>query len=73
MKKFTGSRFLVVKQLKAVIRETIPKLETSEQAEQLESHIYTARKGGILSDTEYLEMKKAINKVCKVNNWPEIK
>lgn len=69
MKKPTGSRALIVKQLKKVLREAIPRLETLEQAQQLESQIYLARSNGILSDSEYQELSLAINEVCHAQGW----
>lgn len=69
MKKPTGSRALIVKQLKKVICEAIPRLETPEQADQMETQIFNARCAGILTDSEYLEMSVAIKEVCQAQGW----
>lgn len=69
MKKPTGSRFLIVQQLKKVLREAIPRIQTFEEAHNLECELYRCRCAKILSDTEYLEFSTAIRQVCVLNGW----
>ena len=69
MKKPTGSRFLIVQQLKKVLREAIPRIQSLEEANSLESEVYCARSGKILSDKAYLEFCSAIKEVCVLNGW----
>lgn len=69
MRKPTGSRFLVVRQWKKVVREAIPRLESPASAELLEAEIYRARSGGMISDSEYMEYKNQIVQVYQNNNW----
>lgn len=69
MKKPTGSRFLIVQQLKKVLREAIPRIQTLEEANSLESEIYCARSNKILTDKEYQEYTAAIKQVCILQGW----
>lgn len=69
MKKPSGSRFLIVQQLRKVLREAIPRITTFEEAQALEAECYRARSGGILSDKEYLEFSGAIKKICSDEGW----
>lgn len=76
MKVPTGSRFLIVQQLKKVLREAIPRIQTIDEANSLESEIYRARSNKIISDKEYLEYTAAIKEVCTLqgltNGDPEV-
>ena len=69
MKKPTGSRFLIVQQLKKVLREAIPRIQTMDEANSLESEIYRARSNNILTDKEYQEYITAIKEVCILQGW----
>lgn len=69
MKKPTGSRFLIVQQLKKVLREAIPRIQTMYEANSLESEIYRARSHNILTDKEYQEYITAIKEVCILQGW----
>lgn len=69
MKVPTGSRFLIVQQLKKVIREAIPRIQSLEEANSLESECYRARTGKILTDKEYQDYVAAIKEVCILNGW----
>lgn len=51
MRKPTGSRALLIKQLKEVISDVIPRLESLDQADQLELEIERCRKAGMFDDT----------------------
>lgn len=69
MKKPTGSRFLIVQQLKKVLCESIPRIQTMDEANSLESEIYRARTNNILTDKEYQEYIAAIKDVCILQGW----
>lgn len=69
MKKPIGSRFLIVQQLKKVLREAIPRIQTLDEANSLESEIYRARSNNILTDKEYQEYTAAIKEVCILHGW----
>lgn len=69
MKRPTGSRFLIVQQLKKVLREAIPRIQTLDEANSLESEIYRARSNNILTDKEYQEYTAAIKQVCIQQGW----
>lgn len=71
MKSPTGSKYLLIKQLKKVIREAIPRLETPEQADELTDHIEALRKKGALSNVEAQEMFDAIIEVRSLHGWSE--
>lgn len=69
MKKPTGSRFLIVQQLKKVLREAIPRIQTFDEANALEAELYRARSGKILTDKEFVEYSEAIKQVCILKGW----
>ena len=69
MKKPTGSRFLLKKQLVKVLYEAIPRLETPEQADELECSIVSAHRGGILSDKDYYQLTKMLSEVRSSHGW----
>lgn len=64
-----GSRFLLVKQLKKVIREAIPRLENKEQADKLFSQVSTLFGYGFLTESEYKDYSDAIIEVCNLQGW----
>lgn len=67
--KPNGSRFAIVMQLKKVLREAIPRIQTFEEAHKLECELYRCRSAKILNDTEYLEFSNAIRQVCVLKGW----
>ena len=69
MRKPSGSRFMIVQQLKKVLREAIPRIDSYEAAQALEAECYRARSGGILSDKEYREFSGAIKQICQDEGW----
>ena len=69
LKKPTGSRFLIVQQLKKVLREAIPRIQSLDEANSLESEIFRARSNKILTDKEYQEYTAAIKEVCILQGW----
>lgn len=64
-----GSRFLLVKQLKKVIREAIPRLENKEQADKLFTQVSTLFAYGLLTELEYEDYSNAIIEVCNLQGW----
>ena len=64
-----GSRFLLVKQLKKVIRDTIPRLENKEQADKLFSQVSTLFAYGLLTESEYKDYSDAIIEICNLQGW----
>ena len=64
-----GSRFLLVKQLKKVIREAIPRLENKEQADKLFTQVSTLFAYGLLTESEYKDYSDAIIEVCNLQGW----
>lgn len=69
MKKPYLSRSSAIMQLKSVIRATIPKLESPEQAETLSADLYRAKLGGLISDAEYFSFLSQIHEKYLSNNW----
>ena len=69
MKRPTGSRYLIIKQLIKVMQKTIERLDSSEAADQLENEIHRARKGAILDDKTANEMLQRINQIRDENGW----
>lgn len=69
MKKPTGSKFLLRKQLLKVISDSIPRLNSPAEAELLEAEIERMRHNGICSDTQYLEWKRQIKEVYRAQYW----
>ena len=69
MKVPSGSRFLIIQQLKKVLRDAIPRLQSLEEANALEVEIYRARSNKILNDKEYLEFHNGIQQVVRLNGW----
>lgn len=69
MKKPSGSKFLLRKQLLKVISEAIPRLSSPAEGELLAAEIVRMRQTGICSDTQYLEFMKQIKEVYQAHNW----
>lgn len=68
-RKPTAAQQKVFDQLMTVIPESIAKLETPAQAEQMESHIYRMRHGGMISDQTYQIWLNAIKLQYYKNGW----
>ena len=58
-----NSRALVIRQLKKVIWTAIPRLNSMDACDQLESEILRARKGGLIDDKECVAMQQAITEM----------
>ena len=68
-KKPTGSRYLIIWQLCEVIEDAIPRLETPEQADEMEANIHTMWKQGIINDAQYNKWKNGLLEVRKYYHW----
>ena len=68
-RKPTAAQQKVFDQLMTAIPVTIEKLETPAQAEQMESHIYRMRTGGMISDQTYQTWLNAIKQQYIKNEW----
>lgn len=69
MKKPNGSRFAIVMQLKKVVREAIPRLQSFEEANALETQLFRMRSNKIITDKEFVEYSEAIKSVCILHGW----
>lgn len=56
MPKMVGSKFMITQQLKKVFRESIPRIQSFEEAQQMEAELRRARSGKIFDDKTYLEL-----------------
>lgn len=56
MKRPTGSRALLVRRLKKVLQEAIPRVSSVEEADTLEYEILRCRKSGLFDDAVSAEM-----------------
>lgn len=65
----TGSRYLIIKQVTKVVRESIERLDTPENANQLEAEILRARKGNIFDDRTAQEMLDNIAEIRRIQGW----
>lgn len=63
------NKYLIMKQWFKVLDAVIPNLQTYEQAVELESNLYNARTGGMISDSEYAKYSGMLKETCKNNNW----
>lgn len=68
-RKPTSAQQKVFDQLIAVIPEAINRLETPAEAENMESHIFRLRNGGMISDQMYQIWLNAIKEKYKENHW----
>ena len=59
-------------QVIAVLPETIARCETSAQLEQMETHVYRLRSGGLITDREYQEFQRQILNVYLEKNITKI-
>lgn len=66
MKRPTGSRSLLVKQLVKVIDESIPRLQSAELAEQLDTQIHTLWKQGVIDDAQYQTWRNRFWEIQKI-------
>lgn len=69
MKKLSGPRSLLIKQLKKVFQESIERLQTPAEADRFEFEIQRARVGHIISDSDALEMLQHINEIRHEKGW----
>lgn len=58
-------------QVKAVLPATIAAIENQSQAEQMESHIWRMRTGGLISDQEYQIYLHDIKQHYIDNGWEQ--
>lgn len=72
MAKMVGSRFMIIQQLKKVLREAIPRISTFEEAQKLQAELRRARSGKILDDKEYVELHNGILQVCRLEGWGSV-
>lgn len=63
------NKYLIMREWFKVLDTVIPHLQSYEQAAGLESDLYNARHGGMISDTEYVKYSNMVKEVCKQNNW----
>lgn len=63
------NKALIMKAFLQAVSEAISKLDSYEAAQYLESMLYQARTGGLISDKEYVAWSGQIKEVCKKNNW----
>lgn len=68
-RKPSAAQQKVFDQLMTVIPEAIQRLENPAQAEQMESHIYRMRTGGMISDQTYQTWLNAIKQQYINNGW----
>ena len=68
-RKLSKSQRQLFDQLIEVIPEAINRLETPAQAENMESHIFRLRNGGMISDQTYQTWLNAIKEKYKENHW----
>lgn len=69
-RKLTKAQAQLYDQMIAVIPASIEQLESPAQAEQMESHIFRLRSGGLISDQTYQNWLNAIKEKYKENQWP---
>lgn len=58
-------------QVKAVLPATIAAIENQTQAEQMESHIWQMRSGGLINDQEYQTYLHDIKQHYIKNGWEQ--
>lgn len=63
------NKYLIMREWFRVLDAVIPNLQTFAQASELESNLYQARNGGMISDSEYMKYSNQIKEVCKENGW----
>lgn len=68
-RKPTAAQQKVFDQLMSVIPVAIERLENPAQAEQMESHIFRMRNGGMISDQTYQTWLNAIKAKYIENQW----
>ena len=57
------SRYLLIRQMEKVIWTAIPRLDSLDACDNLESEILRARKGGLIDDKECVDMQRAIQEM----------
>lgn len=70
-RKLSKTQRKVFEQVKAVLPATIAAIENQAQAEQLESHIFQMRSGGLISDQEYQTYMHDIKQHYINNGWEQ--
>ena len=68
-RKPSAAQQKVIDQVLAAIPHVLERIETQEQADQMETHIWKLRTAGQLSDQKYQEYLNAIKQIYKENNW----
>ena len=58
-----NNRFLAVNEMEKVIWTAIPRLDSLDACDNLESEILRARKGGLIDDKECVDMQRAIQEM----------
>ena len=70
-RKLSKHQRQLFEQVKAVLPATIAAIENQAQAEQLESHIWRMRTGGLISDQQYQFYLSAIKQHYIKNGWQQ--
>lgn len=63
------NKHLIMREWFRVLDAVIPNLQSYDQASELESNLFQARSGGLISDSEYVKYSNMVKEVCKQNNW----
>ena len=70
-RKLSKHQRQLLEQVKSVLPATIAAIENQTQAENLESHIWRMRTGGLISDQEYQTYLHDIKQYYIKNGWEQ--
>lgn len=68
-RKPTAAQQKVIDMVIASLAPCIERIQTQEEADQIESYIWKLRTAGQLTDLQYQTYLKNINEIYKENNW----